>query len=362
MGFQEFSKEGMVTYGNTYSHAERKLIPEVGPYDTQVLPPLDVTLAASTENQRRSLFRGCWEAIKIRLFNLTENVKAIYSEKLREGEIWEVTNQYIFFVNVFLRHVPVDERSKLVMAMSQDTRKPNLFDDSETRVSPRTDITVFGQKMIYPIGTMTPASTLHEALHYVQYKELMLPNHALTQAATHLHMIQTGMELLFDEPGKDGKKGYFGFVESKFDNKDDWLDLAINGETDRAFKQGYKIEGDEQLERYVKLEKKLDNRRMLVGELLRDQLGVKNPYNEARKLGRIRATRAAMLGWAAGDKDVAWTILWLNSLGYKFDDIERDFALAIKEGRADQLMNYYMYDEVRVEDLGMKNPRTRYLN
>lgn len=363
MGLNDFVEDGLVTYGNPYAHAERKLVPEAGPYDTQVLPPLDVALSATTENQRRSLFRGCWEAIKIRLFNLTENVRAIYSEKLREGEVWEVANQYIFFANVFLRHVPVEQRVALVQKMVSDTSKPALFADSITRTSPTTIIGGDFKDMSFPTGTMTPASVLHEALHYVQHGKLMLPNFSLTHATTYLQRILVGSEAVFDESDKEGRQLVNGLIKSEYENKDKWLDLAIGGKTDEAFKEGVQIAHNPQLQKYLYNENELDRKRMSVtDELARNQMGIKNPYEQSENIGRIRATRAAMLGWATGDKDVAWTILWMHSLGYAFDEVEKSFALAIKEGRIEQLKDYYMFPEVKVEDLGMKNPRVRHLN
>lgn len=359
MPFEDFRKQELVTYGNPYAHPDQRRIESSSQYDTVRLPSLDVVVGATGENQRRSIFRNVWESVKDKVSVLTEGVKTIYSPRLREGEVWEVANQYVFFANIFLRHIPTSQRVDLVLAMIRDTHKPGVF--AQHKTTPSAWISIFGKEMIYPIGTMTPPSTLHEALHYVQYKELMPPNHALTFAATRLQEIFSGHEELFDRFDDKGKRIAFGVLNAEYDNRDTWLKLILEGDIQDAFKQGLQPRLHPQLQKYIDNEHELDRRQLLVGELTKNQMGVKDPYDQSANLGHIRAARAAMLGWAAGDKDVAWTMLWLHSLGYNFDQLEKEFATVIQNGHSNQLRSYYLYPEVRIEDIGLKNPRLKHL-
>jgi hypothetical protein len=261
-----------------------------------------------------------------------EHITGFFEKK--EKDI--LKKQYTFCVNIFLRHIDVLDRKALVENLVRMTKRP-LKGEVLSGAAVYIRHAIKSLSLVKLGDVRKTREITHEAIHVLQDLELMPVNYALTYAMTHLLDLVHGRETFI----KDASG--LGYVEGRYETRDTWFRLVREGKTNDAMPSGLRLDENEHLRHYVENEVFFNRQFRIYGEVVEDLGGLKNPYDIMLNVGKNRAIRAYAIGYFSGNVDHSFTLLWLHSLGYPFDECER-YMISLIESR--DIHKLYDYQEL----------------
>ncbi|MDD3646994.1 MAG: hypothetical protein PHS44_00640 [Candidatus Dojkabacteria bacterium] len=269
-----------------------------------------------------------------------EWVRETFTGSLTEEEHTIIQEQYVFVVNVFLRHIPVEERGALVNRLVAMSSKFAKWDNPGTDAA-GTIHSIFGVDVKYS-NIRSRRQVMHEAIHILQSLELMPQNNALTFAITTVQELMEKPQELVDSDQA------FGYIIERFGTRDAWFALVKAGHTDQGLKLGKRISENPEMALFVRFEPYFNRLFGIWGERIENVKGIKSPYNVMANVGGNRGIRAFALGYFSGDMDLCYDLLWLHSLGYDFDQCERFIVEQVETGNS---LIYRGYPELKPEHI-----------
>lgn len=259
-----------------------------------------------------------------------ENVTGAFTEvEMARNELYAGR-----FCDTFLRHLSPYDR---VQRAEYITRRTVSFLNWEKRLGRgQVGRGLFGQTMQIERDEKAYDVFAHESMHVMQNAGEIQPNYPITYAINELFSAQRGDIELYPK-GDEGFSVFKSAYRSK--TSDDYFNEVLSGGSDLPnwFFGGWRLNlkderyqdlntGDKSLrdfKRYLEIENQVGLEILLRGECSYDIMGINDVYTTITNIGTARGLRAFGVGHFTKNPQNAWTVLWLHSLGMKFEDAER---------------------------------------
>ncbi len=259
-----------------------------------------------------------------------ENVTGAFTEKERLQNETHVAR----FCDTFLRHLSPFERVE--KAEDINSTMVSFVNWEKQQGRGQVGRWIGGQVMQIDRTDNVYDVIAHESMHVLQNNGTLPPNHPITYSINELLLAQRGSIPVYPSESSE-----FAAIKSEYKSKsaNDYFNEVLSGGKNlpKWFWGGWRLDlSDERYQnidprdtslrdfkRFLEIEKEIEPEILAWGEVSLDIMGVKDVYTTIANIGTSRGLRAFGVGHFTGDPKNAWTVLWLNATGMKFEDAER---------------------------------------